>query len=204
MTEKQIHILVTAEKLFAASGFEGTSVRELAKQAGINIAMVSYYFGSKEKLFESLVEYRTGYIREKLETLNRDLAMDPLAKVELAIDIYVERIAAFPHFHKILHHELMLAQRSKMHDSISNILVRNTREMQKLIKEGQNKGIFRKVDDELLVVSIIGTITQCMMSKAMTSKLLKLGNGSILDERPKKRMKTFLKDIVRSYLAVKK
>ncbi|HNO01068.1 MAG TPA: TetR family transcriptional regulator, partial [Chitinophagaceae bacterium] len=39
-----------AEKLFAEKGYNGTSVRDIAEKAGINLAMVSYYFGSKEKL----------------------------------------------------------------------------------------------------------------------------------------------------------
>lgn len=202
MNDKRTQILIAAEELFAEKGFEATSVRELSKKAGINIAMISYYFGSKEKLFESLVEFRTRFIREKLETLNRDAVLDPFSKIEMAIDLYVDRISTFPHFHKILHHELMLKQRNKMHDAIADILIRNSQEMKKLIYAGQKQGLFRKVDADLLVVSIVGTINQCSMSKTMTGKLLKLGNGSIFDSRPKKRLKNYLKDIVRSYLII--
>ena len=48
--DKQIQILQVAEKLFAEKGFDGTSIRAISKLAKINIAMVSYYFGSKEKM----------------------------------------------------------------------------------------------------------------------------------------------------------
>ena len=44
---KQIHILNVAEELIAQNGFENTSVREISKNANINVAMISYYFGSK-------------------------------------------------------------------------------------------------------------------------------------------------------------
>ena len=47
--EKQLEILQVAEQLFAEEGFDGTSVRDIAKKANVNIAMISYYFGSKEK-----------------------------------------------------------------------------------------------------------------------------------------------------------
>ncbi len=47
--EKQLQILEVAEKLFAANGFDGTSIRDIASEAEVNIAMISYYFGSKEK-----------------------------------------------------------------------------------------------------------------------------------------------------------
>ena len=49
-TDKQIHILDVAEELIAKKGFEGTSVRDISTKAQINVAMISYYFGSKEKM----------------------------------------------------------------------------------------------------------------------------------------------------------
>ena len=55
LNDKQLQILLVAEKLFAEKGFDGTSIRNIAKEAGINIAMVSYYFGSKEKMLEALI-----------------------------------------------------------------------------------------------------------------------------------------------------
>src|SRR5204862_1851523 len=97
-------ILEAAEGLFAEHGYEGTSVRRLAKKAHVNIAMISYYFGSKEKLFESLVEYRAGTVREKLQSLNKK-EYDPLKKIELLVDMYVNRIFDNHLFHKILQRE---------------------------------------------------------------------------------------------------
>ena len=58
MISKEENILFAAEKLFAEHGFQGTSTREISKAANVNISMISYYFGSKEKLYEKLVEYR--------------------------------------------------------------------------------------------------------------------------------------------------
>ena len=49
LNDKQIQILETAEKLFSENGFDGTSVRQIAKAAEVNIAMISYYFGSHPK-----------------------------------------------------------------------------------------------------------------------------------------------------------
>ena len=49
MTDKKEHIINHAVELFAEKGFEGTSIRDLAARAEVNVAMVNYYFGSKEK-----------------------------------------------------------------------------------------------------------------------------------------------------------
>ena len=67
--DKQIQILEVAEILFAEKGFDGTSIRNIAKLAKINIAMVSYYFGSKERLLESLIVYRTSDLKNQLDSL---------------------------------------------------------------------------------------------------------------------------------------
>jgi AcrR family transcriptional regulator len=61
--DKKEKIIQSATKLFSTQGFEGTSVREIASDAGVNVAMINYYFGSKEKLFESVVEYRAAFLK---------------------------------------------------------------------------------------------------------------------------------------------
>jgi len=45
-------IMDAALKLFAKKGFAAVSVKEVAKNAGVNIALISYYFGGKENLYE--------------------------------------------------------------------------------------------------------------------------------------------------------
>ncbi len=49
-TEEKIKI--AARKLFQEKGFDGTKTRDIAKESGINIALLNYYFRSKQKLFE--------------------------------------------------------------------------------------------------------------------------------------------------------
>lgn len=49
-------ILAAAEKLFAAKGFSATGMRELAREAGVNLATITYFFGSKSELLEVLLE----------------------------------------------------------------------------------------------------------------------------------------------------
>jgi AcrR family transcriptional regulator len=82
MADKREHILSVAEELFGEKGFDGTSVRDIAQSAGVNLAMISYYFGSKEKLLESLIEFRTGYAYGILEELNKDETLSPWDKID--------------------------------------------------------------------------------------------------------------------------
>jgi len=49
-------ILAAAIGLFARKGFSATGVREIAQQAKVNIAMISYYFGSKRGVLEAALD----------------------------------------------------------------------------------------------------------------------------------------------------
>src|SRR5438067_884041 len=90
-SEKQQLILTKAEELFAAKGYDGTSVRDIADVAGVNLAMISYYFGSKEKLMEALFTNRTTLIKLKIESLLQNDGLSPMQKVETLIDDYIAK-----------------------------------------------------------------------------------------------------------------
>src|SRR5574344_211703 len=49
-------ILKVATKLFAKNGFDGTSIRDICKNAGINVSMVSYYWGGKKELYDGIIK----------------------------------------------------------------------------------------------------------------------------------------------------
>lgn len=54
-TSKQ-KILMTATKLFANKGFDAVSVREICKEAKVNLCLISYYFGGKQELYNAIIE----------------------------------------------------------------------------------------------------------------------------------------------------
>lgn len=105
LNDKKIQILEVAEKLFSEKGFEGTSIRDISKEAKINIAMVSYYFGSKERLLESLILYKTSDLKVLLENLSAE-NLEPLDKVNKLIEIYIHRINCNRGIYRVLHFEL--------------------------------------------------------------------------------------------------
>jgi AcrR family transcriptional regulator len=65
-------ILRAAERIYAASGFHGMSLRDVTLLAGVNLAAVNYHFGSKDKLIFALADRRLTPINsERLELLAR-------------------------------------------------------------------------------------------------------------------------------------
>src|SRR5574344_2114305 len=52
---KKDKILKTAVKLFAQKGFNGTSIREICKDASVSLCMISYYWGGKKELYKGII-----------------------------------------------------------------------------------------------------------------------------------------------------
>jgi AcrR family transcriptional regulator len=164
-TDKQIQIIETAERLFAERGFDGTSVRDIADEAGINVAMISYYFGSKEKLMEALFELRVGTVKMRIESLIKDESLTPLEKVNILIDEHIERNMQKQCFHKIMVGVQVTNKNPAILKAANNIKLRNTAVVTELIKEGQKKGVFKKkIDVVLMLNTMIGTVSQSLIS----------------------------------------
>jgi len=120
--DKKEFILTTALGLFAQKGFDGTSIRDIACKANVNVAMISYYFGSKEKMFQCIVEHKASQLKEVFQELINNPKLSEIQKIDLVIDHYVERIFANPLFHHLLQREISLNQRTQMHEGIIDML----------------------------------------------------------------------------------
>ncbi|MCW3115162.1 MAG: hypothetical protein JWR18_3558 [Segetibacter sp.] len=172
--DKQLQIIGTAERLFANKGFDGTSVRDIADEAGVNIAMISYYFGSKEKLMEALFSKRSSDINLQVETLLHNEEIAPLQKMESLVDSYIDKVMQKQQFFKIMICEQVINKNPVIISLIHDLKKKNTEAINKLIKDGQQKGAFKKnIDVLLLINTLIGSITQMML----TSDYYKEYNG---------------------------
>jgi AcrR family transcriptional regulator len=172
--EKQIEILLVAEQLFAEEGFDGTSVREIAKIANVNVAMISYYFGSKEKLLESMVIYRISGMKLQLENLIQE-DITPIKKIDKLIEFYIKRVYKNRCIYQILHFEISNKKREINLETFTQVKNENLRLLQSIIKEGQLQGLFQpNITIELISPIIIGTLTHFHMNKPYFSEILDL------------------------------
>src|SRR5581483_1719325 len=143
--DKRAHILAVAEQLFAENGFDGTSVRDIAQLANVNLAMISYYFGSKEKLLEALIEDRAGYTLGILEELSKNQTLTPWDKIDRMVEFYVEKILNNFRFHCIMSQQYNSTRSPEIKELLVNIKLRNLEQIKQVIGDGQKKKVFRKV-----------------------------------------------------------
>jgi len=67
--DARVKILKEAARLFAQGGFAATSTREIAKATGLNVSLISYYFGGKEGLYRAVIEDFATKVRTGMDSL---------------------------------------------------------------------------------------------------------------------------------------
>lgn len=98
-------IIEAAVQLFSFKGLAGVSVKELAEAAGVNVALISYYFGGKEKLYSYIIEHQLTVMGKELEFICQK-TQDPLEKIRLFVHTAVAIHKKNPHIDRLLYREL--------------------------------------------------------------------------------------------------
>lgn len=174
LNDKQLEILQVAEKLFSEHGFDGTSVRDIAKEANINIAMISYYFGSKEKLLEALIINRISGLQIQIENLYKE-DLSPFEKIDKLIELYITRISANSGMYQIIHFEITSKKRDINYEAFNEVKRYNLEILKNIIVEGQEQGLFtQNVNIALIPPTIMGTFFHFHMNKPFYTHLFHL------------------------------
>ena len=89
-------ILIAASKVFTEKGFSGTRTRDIAEEAGINLALLNYYFRTKEKLFEQVMKVKIVLLFGQIIPIvtNEKTSLDE--KIDLASVKYFEILSKNP------------------------------------------------------------------------------------------------------------
>lgn len=132
-------ILLAAKKLFAEKGYEGTGVRQICDEAGVNISLVSYHFGGKKNLFDSLFHhfYRP-LVTSELELISD--SMSPSEGVRKIISLIVRITLRDPEMSNIIYQELSvnINHSSTVNECIDQLFTK----MNGFLRVGKERGLF--------------------------------------------------------------
>lgn len=202
--DKRSRILEAATKLFAELGYEGASTRQIAKEAGANMAMINYYFGSKEGVFMEIMTQRIQSFKEELDNINKDnlTGMEKLLRV---VEGYALRILSNHSFHRMMQRELLLSQRPEMFIKVKDAKAENLLIFENIISTGIADGSFRPIDVRMLIATVMSTISNVALSPSQIT------SGTSLDINNKKDRKviteqliSYLKDLIITFLTPQK
>jgi len=190
-TEKQIQILDVAEELIAKKGFEGTSVRDISAKANINVAMISYYFGSKEKMMVNLYQYRVQKTRETFAEFTQTIKDGrPEMQLKEIINFLVKQLLTYNYFHGFVTQELRHNERVK--NTLLEFYQTCVKVLDEVIQKGIVSGVFKRAaKSEDIVSTLIGTVVFTIRNKNFYEMYLK-GNEQDYLLNSEKKLKNHL------------
>jgi AcrR family transcriptional regulator len=151
-TEEQI--IAAAKKIFSAKGLAGARMQDIADEAGINKAMLHYYYRSKEKLFEIVFTEALDKLMHRMSNIiNANLPLPD--KIREIVKNYIEGLTENPHIPLFVLNELqqqpeLLVKQFKTKPNFPNI-----QQFLMEIAVAGEKGIIKKVSPIQLMLNIL-------------------------------------------------
>jgi TetR/AcrR family transcriptional regulator len=157
-------LLTAASDIMREGDTIDLSLSELSLRAGLNSALVKYYFGNKNGLMQALLNRDMGKIVSDLSALvEKD--MSPEEKLRRHIGAVIDTYYAFPYLNRLL----MRIIRDSAPVEAARIAERYLRPISRayelLIREGVNAGKFRPVDPQLFYFTVTGAADRFYMAK---------------------------------------
>jgi AcrR family transcriptional regulator len=93
-------IILAVVECIEKEGFQSVTTRSIAKEAGVNIAAINYYFGSKENLLKLALNERIIHSREDFDQIKNTRELDPAARIRTFLRYLFEGTINYPGFTK--------------------------------------------------------------------------------------------------------
>lgn len=175
-------ILRAAEEEFLAKGFLGARTTSIAEKAGVNHAMLHYYFRTKEKLFERIISEKVAMIgnivAQSMDT--EDKSVEGI--IEKVIEKHLEFLNANPELPRFLIGELYSeSERAEMlKEKIRKIAPEVIQRFQRILDAAAIEGKIIAMNARMLLIDIISLNVFPYLASPLVNTLL--GNERVTDE----------------------
>ena len=95
--QRRQNILLAAERLFAQHGFHGVSMRDIATEARVPVALVSYHYGTKQDLYHAIFESWLPTVEQRRAMLDQATAGAQVPTLEAILDAFIRPLVAMNH-----------------------------------------------------------------------------------------------------------
>lgn len=168
-------ILDAAQRLFAAQGFPGTTIKQIGLAAGVNTALLYYYFEDKERLYRSVLD------RLMRQLVGRTLAglqtnASPSDRIRSFIQAQVETFVTNPELPRLFMREMLDHDAAHAVEQIQHLAATSFKGLCAAIEEGQKRGIFRTdLDPKFAAISTVGQVVYFFALRPAVRILLDTG-----------------------------
>ncbi len=146
-------LLEVGQRLFAERGYAASSVRDITSAGGANLGAVTYHFGSKDALYQAVLERALGPLRETIAA-TAHLTGPALDRIEAVLRAMFAYLSGHPELPRLIVQQL--AAGTELPPVVAATMQANIGVMTGLIREGQRQGTIRKGDPQLLALSFGG------------------------------------------------
>ncbi|MCX7142869.1 MAG: TetR/AcrR family transcriptional regulator [Proteobacteria bacterium] len=152
--QRRSHILLGAAELFVRHGYSNTSIRDIARQAGLLPGSVYHYFPAKEDLF--IAVHREGFrqLISRVEDAIRQ-EKEPWRKLELACAAHIEAAVGDNSIHKITGTGLFSIHEQGLQRRLKEDRERYDQLFRQLVRELE---LPRAIDQTLFRLSLLGAV----------------------------------------------
>jgi TetR/AcrR family transcriptional regulator len=165
-------LLSAARSLFSQRAFKAVSVRELAAAAKVNPAMVNYYFGDKQGLYEAMVEESLGPL---LEALEEGVSSGRPISAQTLFGRYVDILAANPWLPNLLVREVLYGEPGFRDRYVRRFATRFAAGMSRSLRQDSAQGPLREdLDPELTLLSFISLAVFPFLARPIVEQALGL------------------------------
>ncbi|SMC79144.1 TetR/AcrR family transcriptional regulator [Sporomusa malonica] len=164
-------IIEASIPLFATKGIDAVSVKELAEAAGVNVALISYYFGGKENLYAFVLESQLAVLGDAIEIIRRE-EISPVMKIRRLADTMVIVHKANPYIDRLLYSEVI--KPTKCFDTVVKKAASGLQQfLRDCIREAIAAGQFRSdIDPDFAAISLIRILNLSFISKHLCQGML--------------------------------
>jgi TetR/AcrR family transcriptional regulator len=154
-------ILEAALEEFAHEGVAGARTDEIARSAGVNKALLYYYFKDKEGMYAAALEHVLANLFSRVVAVLDRQDLSCREKLLLYVETHFDYIAASPLYSRLIQREFMNAGREPT--SVVHCLIEHHgrpvyEKMLKLVSDGMASGEFRKAEPAQTLTSILGVV----------------------------------------------
>jgi AcrR family transcriptional regulator len=175
-------ILEAATAEFAARGYDGGRIEAIARRAGVNKALLYYYFPSKGELYRRLVLEHLGAAAAVLE--QAAAGDDPPAQVlERMILSLFEVLSARPQISDFVMREVLNAW-GHLEDADFAVVQKVTRPVASTVERGIEQGAFRPVAPLFVHLLVMASLNFFMISRAARARGARIVGNPMIDPEP--------------------
>jgi AcrR family transcriptional regulator len=175
-------ILDAAERLFARQGYASTTIKQIGAEAGVNSALLYYYFDDKETLYREMLRRLVQTFVNQGAAVLVDIA-SPEHAVRRLIDFQVEFTLAHPQLPRLLVRELIDHEAAHAEEQITYLAANLFERLCGVIRQGQKAGDFRRdLDPKFAAISTIAQVAYMAIARPAVGILLGHGLAGPPDE----------------------